>query len=548
MLQELRIKNFVLIEEALFSFEKGLTVFTGETGAGKSLLVKALRVLLGDRGAQAYIKAGKETAEVEAIISGGEALSERLREMGLPEEEEIHLKRILTPQRQKIYLNGSPLSLSELSRLTKELITLTSQHEYYTFLNRDNQLNFLDEILGIKEELKGYQEAYSRYKDLEREVLDLQERLSQTALKRDYLSFQIREIEELNPDPEEEEALLKKRERLRNLAQLKELLSTLQQALDGASLHLSQALNILQRLSRFERSLTLREKALQDLYFEVKELLRDTSQLEAELPEDESSLEEIEARLARYEKLKKKYGRDAEGLRRLKEELKAELMLTESGEEALEKLMKEKEALERELLERALELSRRRSKGKVLLRDLVKKELRDLGMEKVEFEIELKLKEPGPQNLTPTGLDEIEFLFSPNPGQPLRPLEKIASGGELSRIFLAFKTLYKERSQTGTLIFDEVDTGIGGETALQVGAKLKELSSNFQVICITHLPQIARLADHHYVVEKLLGEGETKTIFRKVEGEERLKEIARMLGDSQNLELAKKFLSGKALG
>jgi len=547
MIEELKIKNFVLIDEAHLVFDRGLTVLTGETGAGKSLLVKAFRMLLGERGGQNLIKPGAEFAEVEALIFGGEALVKRLEEIGFSGNEEIHIKRILTPQKQRIYLNGSPITLHELAKITSGLISLTSQHEYYTFLDAETQLNFLDEILGLKPLLRDYQNYFLQYRQLERELSQLKERVSQAALKRDFLSFQLRELEELNPDPQEEEALLKKRERLRNLTQLRDLVMSLSNALDETENYLSQALNLFQRLSRIESTFLNREKVLHDLFFEVKELKRDLYALFSELPEDESSLEEIEGRLAKYEKLKKKYGRDTAGLLKLKEELKEELSLLESGEEALEALIKEKERLERILIDKALKLSEERKKGIFKLRDLIKEELKALGFFRVEFEIEVRTKEPISQNFTSTGLDEVEFLFSPNPGQPLRPLEKIASGGELSRIFLAFKTLlnkspFVEAKEKGTLIFDEVDTGIGGETAIKVGEKLKELSQNFQVICITHLPQIARMADYHYVVEKHLGERETKTTFRLIEGEERLKEIARMLGDSENLELARKFL------
>ncbi|MGB9761989.1 MAG: DNA repair protein RecN [Caldimicrobium thiodismutans] len=543
MLLELKIKNFVLIEEASFSLDEGLTVITGETGAGKSLLVKALKVLLGEKGEAGYIKGGSEWAEVEALIYGGKALSEKLKGLGYPPEEEIHIKRIITKQRTKAFLNGSPITLAELAKVTKDLISLTSQHEYYIFLNRENQLNFLDEILEVKSLVKRYQEKFYQYRDLKKELLELENKISEATLRKDFLLYQISEIEELNPDPEEEAELLKKRERLRHLQLIKDLLYSLSSELDEIDLHLSKALGFLQKLSRFETSLTEKERTLQEFYYELKELQRDLSGLSAELPEDESSLEEIEFRLSRYEKLKKKYGKDAQGLKELKEELKKELSLIETGEEKLEKLLREKERLERELLEMALEIRRFRKEGIQKLKDLVKKELKDLGMNWVEFEINLMEKEPKAEKLTIYGLDEVEFLFSPNPGQPLRPLEKIASGGELSRIFLAFKTLLKEKKDFGTLIFDEVDTGIGGQTAHKVGEKLKELSENFQVICITHLPQIARLADHHFVVEKRLKENETVTFFKKVEGEERLREMARMLGDINNLELAKKFLT-----
>lgn len=544
MLLELRIANFVLIDEAHLSFDKGLTIFTGETGAGKSLLIKALKVLLGDRGAGSYLQSDSETAEVEALFYGGPALSQKLREMGYPAEEEIHIKRILSSQRQRCFLNGSPITITELAQITRDLLSLTSQHEYYTFLRRENQLNFMDEVLGLKERLEAYQRLYGRYRDLEKELKGLQERVSQILQKRDYLLFQISELEELNPDPEEEESLKLKREKLRHLQLIQELSAGLKTSLDGVRVHLNQATNLLSRLSPFEPSLRERQRILQDFYYEITELERDLKVLEGDLPEDPSELEQIEARLARYERLKKKYGRDAQGLKELKEELRAELELLDSGEEQLDKLSREKERLEQELLDLAARLSEERRKGKDRLSQLIKRELQDLGMEKVEFEIKISPKEGLPQNLTATGLDEVEFLFSPNPGLALRPLEKIASGGELSRIFLSFKGLLQETDPSGTLIFDEVDAGIGGTTALKVGKKLKELSQRLQVICITHLPQIACFADHHFLVEKHSTQKETTTLIKKLDARERLEELARMLGDRENLELARGFLEG----
>lgn len=544
MLLELRIANFILIEEAHLSFDKGLTVFTGETGAGKSLLIKAIKVLLGDKGAGGYLKPGAETSEISALFYGGPYLSAKLKEMGYPAEEEIHIKRIISLQRQRCFLNGSPISIPELSQITRDLISLTSQHEYYTFLRRENQLKFVDELLNLGTKLKAYQSLYFQYRELEKELKDLQEKVSQVMLKKDYLLFQISELEELNPDPEEEEALKIKRERLRHLQLIQELTAGLRISLDSAKDNLTQAVNLLSRLTPFEPSFKERQRLLQDLYYEITELERDLKGLEGVLLEDPSDLEQIEARLARYERLKKKYGRDVLGLKNLKEELKVELGLLDSGEEELKKLTKEKEKLEQELLNLALDLSEERLRGKGKIADLIKKELKDLGMERVEFEILITPKGGSPQNLTPTGLDEIEFLFSPNPGLTLRPLEKIASGGELSRIFLSFKTLLKERDPLSTLIFDEVDAGIGGPTALRVGKKLKDLSQGLQVLCITHLPQIACFADHHFLVEKHSTQEETTTFIKKLDARERLQELARMLGDKDNLELARGFLEG----
>ncbi|MFN3406811.1 MAG: DNA repair protein RecN [Caldimicrobium sp.] len=544
MLLELKIKNFLLIENTHLSFEKGFIVFTGETGAGKSLLIKALKLLLGDKGGANYLKSGAERAEIEALFSINKPLTEKLKEMGYEVEDEIHIKRIITPHKQRAFLNGSLITLSELSSLAQNLLSITSQHEHYTFLHRDNQIKLLDEILGLKEIIQTYQESFSDYLRLKKELWQLQEKIKEASLKKDYLLYQISELEELKPDPKEEEELLRLRDRLKHLTQIKELLFLLKNSLNQAQDHLALSINYLHKLAQLEPTLTEREKNVQGLYYEIKELEREIQNLEKSLPEDDRSLDEIESRLVKYERLKKKYRKSTEELILLKEELKRELSMVETGEEELQRLTSLIEKLEKKLIEMALQISETREKGKGKVEELILNELHQLGMEKAFFEIALKRRDALPSNLTNLGFDEIEFLFSPNPGIPPRPIEKVASGGELSRMYLALRSLTKESKSVGTLIFDEVDTGIGGETAFKIGEKLKELSKEIQIICITHLPQIARLADHHYVVEKYLSESESKSIFRKVEGRARLQELARMLGDKNNMDLALKFLQG----
>jgi len=545
VLLELKISNLVLIENVHLDLDKGFVVFTGETGAGKSLLIKAVKLLLGEKGGANYIRPGAKEGEIEAIVWGGEKLSQKLQEAGYSPQEEIHIKRIFSPNRQKIYINGSPATLAELSKLTKDLILLTSQHEFYTLLSSEKQLEFLDHFLELTPYLKEYQELYYKYKSLVSQIKELEEKITSSQLKKDFLLFQIREIEELKPDPEEEENLQKEREKLKNLSLLKEKTQFLLSNLEEVEKNFYQIVSSLESLSKIEHKFKDHYSKVFSMYYELKEVARDLIDYSSRLPEDDTALNEIEERLSKYEKLKRKYKKDTQGLIKLLEELKEELSLLETGEENYENLLKEEEVLKKKVIEAALKLSEERLKGIPKLQSLLKKELKDLGMEKADFKIELTLREPKIENLGPLGLDEITFLFSSNPGVPLKPLEKVASGGELSRIFLACKSILKEKTEVGSLIFDEVDVGIGGTTAKRIAQKLKDLSQNYQVLCVTHLPQIAVLADIHYVVEKEIKEKETKTKIKKVEGEERLKEIARMLGDPQNLELAKSFLEAQ---
>jgi len=545
VLLELKISNLVLIENIHLDLDKGFVVFTGETGAGKSLLIKAVKLLLGEKGGANYIRPGAKEGEIEAIIWGGERLSQKLQEAGYTPQEEIHIRRIFSPNRQKIYMNGSPATLAELSKLTKDLILLTSQHEFYTLLSSEKQLEFLDHFLELTPYLKEYQELYYKYKSLVSQIKEIEEKIASSQLRKDFLLFQIREIEELKPDPEEEENLQKEREKLKNLSLLKDKTQFLLSNLEEIEKNFYQIVSSFESLSKIEHKFKDHYSKVFSMYYELKEIARDLIDYSSHLPEDDTALNEIEERLSKYEKLKRKYKRDTQGLIKLLEELKEEMSLLEVGEENYENLLKEEETLKKKLIESALKLSEERLKGIPKLQSLLKKELKDLGMEKADFKIELILREPKIENLGPLGLDEVTFLFSSNPGVPLKPLEKVASGGELSRIFLACKSVLKEKTEAGSLIFDEVDVGIGGITAKKIAQKLKDLSQNYQVLCVTHLPQIAVLADIHYVVEKETKEKETKTKIKKVEGEERIKEIARMLGDPQNLELAKSFLEAQ---
>jgi DNA repair protein RecN (Recombination protein N) len=542
MLKELSIRNLVLIDEISLNFDKGFTVFTGETGAGKSLVIKAIRLLLGDRFSQDYLKPGAKEGEVEALIWGGDFLYQRLKDLGYQETDEIHILRVFSPKKQRVFINGEPASLTDLSYLTKDLILLTSQHEFYTLINPEKQLELLDDFADSSSLLKSYREALARYKEISSQVLALEKKLEDLSVKKDFLLFQIKELEDLNPNPEEEEQLKEEREKLKNLTFLKEQLDLASKSLEETTSSLYQALSSLEKISSLDRVFKIYAEKTSGFYYEIKEILREIYTYSRGLPEDSSLLDQIETRLSQYEKLKKKYQRDTRGLQKLLEELKSELNLLEFGREDYEDLKKKQEIVLEEVLSLAKDLSLKRKEGSLALTKLLKEELKELGMEKVEFLIEVNSKAPEGSNLGSYGLDEVRFLFSSNPGIPPKPLEKVASGGELSRIFLAIQSIIQTKQTPKTVIFDEVDVGIGGITAKKVGEKLKKLSENTQVLCITHLPQIAAMADHHFLVEKYSDLGETKAVVRLLEKEERLKEIARMLGQPENLELAQQFL------
>ena len=539
MILELKVKNLVIIEEVNLSLEEGFNVFTGETGAGKSLLVQAIKLILGEKASPTLIKPGEKEAEVSAILWGGETLAKRLESLGHEPEEEIHIKRIISQKRQRTYLNGSPITLKELSLITKDLIVLTSQHEFYSLLSSESQLNYLDTFLKLLPLRREVEALYEELKNIKKHAEKLLGTSESLEVKKDFLRYQINELEALNPSVEEESELNLQRERLKNLAFLKESLVSLVESLNVSEEHIARASHLLEKLKTFEPSFERIANTFSEFYYELKEALREAESKLMELPEDESQLDEIEARLAKYEKLKKKYGvATTEELIEVWEKLKQELSEFESLEERLQELKQKEEKVKNEFLKKAKELSKKRKEEAKVLSDVITKELKDLGFEKSKFIVEVTpSKEP-----KETGIDEVKFLFAPNPGTPPRPLEKIASGGELSRVFLVCKSLLKGEEGV-CFVFDEVDTGIGGITAKKLGAKLKTISESGQVICITHLPQIAALADAHFVVEKHILGDKTLTTVKKLSDEERLKEIARMLGEPENLSLAKEFLS-----
>ncbi len=541
MLFELKVAGFLTIEEAHLTFDEGFIVFTGETGSGKSVLLKAIFLLLGERGGAHYLNPRFKEAEIEALIYGGEILAQRMEELGLKPEEEVHLRRIITPSRQRVYVNGSPLSLSELSALTSGLIEITSQHEFYSLFDRKNQFLLYDLLAEAKGIHQSYLKEYEKFKNFNEKIRELDNRLQQALRQRDFLEFQLHELEELAPNPAEEEELKRNRERLRNLTTIKEIGEKLLASLESAGPQIKQALTFLTKISNFEPQFRERTTSLENLFYELQEVEREVGSFLGELPEGTESLEEIETRLAKYEKLQRKYQRDTKGLLQLKEEIKKELSTLDLGEEELKKLKEEREEVLKRLFKLAEDLSRSRREKKPKLERILKKELENLGMKGAQLIFNFKVKSASPESLTSFGLDELEILFQANPGLHERPLEKVASGGELSRIYLILKSLLPISSQA-TLIFDEVDVGIGGTIAQKVGEKLKELSQKQQVICITHLPQIAKLADQHFLVEKHFTEGKTKTLIKKLTPEERLKELARMLGQPEDLQLAQKYL------
>ncbi len=536
MLLELRLKDFVLISETRLEFAPGLIVLTGETGAGKSLLIQSLKLLLGARGGAHLIRPGAKEAVLEAVFEG-RFWAERLASLGLPSAEELVIRRIITPERSRIYLNGSPVTAQMLAKLTQGFIILAGQHEHQLLARPEERLAFLDLFSETQELLLAYQEAYRRFRQAEAAYQDLLLRRQQAERERDFLAFQIREIEEIAPQPGEDEELEAERQRLRNLEKLKDLSQKVSGDLSQAARLLAEARRTFLRILELDAGLSGLEERLEGLYYEVEDLSQEVSAYSRGLQGEEGRLEEIENRLYQLKRLKRKYGLDLNQVLKELARLKEELAVLERGEERLAELESELTKAREEVYALGRKLSEKRQQGAKRLSELVSKRLPSLAMPEARFQVEVRrLEEP-----KETGFDQVEFLVATAPQSPLRPLSRVASGGELSRLFLALRVATSTK-ETSLFLFDEVDAGIGGETAHRVGELLKELSRQQQVICVTHWPQIAALADQHFVVEKVRQEGEVETRVRALSPEERRLELARMLGGPETVNWAQELV------
>ena len=538
MLFELRIVNFALIEQLSLQFQSGFIVLTGETGAGKSLLIDAIALLVGGRASTDQIRTGEDEAQLEASfhLPDTHPLLQRLRSLDLigQHESELILRRVLSRSgRHRVYLNGSLCPLRVLEELGGTLVDIHGQHEQQSLLAPAKQLDALD-AFGRLQELRGrYEQTYQGWKDLRAQLDALQHEGVDRARLEDMLRFQMQEIEQAGLLPDEEERVRHERQRLVHAHRLRELAHEAYVELQADE----QA--VLTRLGRIERTLAALaqtdpamgdcEQAAKDSVIQLKELagrLRDyAEQLEA----DPDRLAVVEDRLDLIQQLKKKYGGSVEAVLATGRRVQEELQLLDNREARTAELTVrlDEEACRLRML--AQQLSKKRMDAAKRMTLLVGAELVALKMEQAIFQVTV-LSDESDEGLGAAGRDRVEFLLSSNPGEPARPLGRVASGGELSRIMLALKTVLAEMDQVPVLVFDEIDTGVGGAVAAAMGTRLRKLGSFHQVFCITHLPQVAAQAEHHLLVEKGLESQRTSTSVRALKGIGREEEIARMLG------------------
>jgi DNA repair protein RecN (Recombination protein N) len=530
----LRIKNLALVEELEWQIRSGFIAVTGETGAGKSIIIGALQLLLGERADKSLIRTGTDLCTVEAVFSGQDLqkLNPQLVEAGIePCENDLILKRTLSSTgTNRQFINGSPTTLSILKNLGNELVDLHGPHDHQSLLSPETQLSLLDSFAHAEEQLDGYRKHYRQLQTLlaEHAALDTAETAREQEL--DLLRHQITEIKSANLLADEEEKIEKRYKLISNSKRLIELASTIANKLsetDNSALsQLAETQRLLRELEKIDGSIAQFSSAHAASVVELSEIARALSSYAEKLDLDPQQLVALEQRVSLFETLKRKYGGSIAEVIAFGERAAERMRKIEGRDMELERLAKEIENVRAQMNRAGEALRKLRVKAAPKLSENIRRNLRDLGFRQSEFEAKLSaLEEP-----RPNGFDSAELLFSPNPGEPLKPLRAIASSGEISRLMLAIKSALAAHDAIPLLVFDEIDTNVGGEIAHAVGAKMRTLGRDHQVICITHLPQVAATASSHFVVTKDVARGRTFSDLHEVTGKARQEEIARMLG------------------
>ncbi|HDZ89898.1 MAG: DNA repair protein RecN [Deltaproteobacteria bacterium] len=542
MLSQLNIADFAIIKHLELSLREGLNTLSGETGAGKSIIINAINLILGGRSSADLIRTGCDRAVVEGLFVFPRApheLRRLLEQEGIPFEDELLIRRIISREgRNRVFINGSLSTLQTLSRLGPRLISISGQYEHQLLLKPDNHLFILDGFSGLEQERASLAELFRKYHSLKEDLDAVQRDITALRERGELAGFQIREIESINPVPGEDQMLGEERGRLQHAEELLRIVSDGYQSLyerdDSALASVSRCAREMERGAQMDGELAPVRDALSQIALQIEDVSFALRDLEKKIQVDPQRLEHVEERLELLKRLKRKYGATLEEVLQFKEGLAAKMFDMEEMEAKRTGFEKELEEARTRLVREARVLSGKRKKGAVLFKQAVEKELHHLHMEETEFEVRFEEvpggEENGVEGMREEGLDLVEFMISPNPGEELRPLSKIASGGELSRIMLAIKTILSRTASVETLIFDEVDSGISGATAEVVGEKISSLAAYHQIVCITHLPQIACQGETHFLVKKGVIEGRTEATIARLDPERRIKEIARLLG------------------
>lgn len=531
MLSLLHIENIAVIESADISFDRGFNVLTGETGAGKSIVIDAISAILGERAYRDMIRTGAAKASVRAVFTDVPEYP-WFSENGVEYDPETVIQREIYLDGKNICrVNGSLVSVSILRKLGIQLINIHGQHDSASLFDEENHLAFLDAFADNRSLRESYSQAYQKVTELRREIDSLTMDESEKLRRMETLKYQIGEIEKAQLDPGEDEALEQRRKLLQNAEKLSSGLEEATQCLyggedtDGAAGLLAQAEHALARLGRFSDSFQSIHDRVADLMYQVQDAAEEVRDTRDSLNYSADELEQIESRLDVIHKLRRKYGVTCEDILAYLEKAKRELDEIEFADDHLERLKVKLKKAEKTAWDQALALRKNRQEKAELLSQRILTELSQLDMPRVQFSCRFQELE-----LTPNGADGVAFYMSANAGEALKPMSKVASGGELARIMLAMKNVLAEKDQVNTLIFDEVDTGVSGRAAQKVAEKLRSVASHKQVLCVTHLPQLAALADTHLLIAKSERDGRTYTSVTPLDLEGRKRELARIIG------------------
>lgn len=545
MLQELSIKDFAIIDEIQISFQPKMTVLTGETGAGKSIIIDALGLLAGGRGSTEFIRKGEKKAVIQGLFTlPREANTYNiLEEYGIDSEDgQIILQRDLYRGGRNICrINGMMVNLATLRKVGETLIDIHGQNEHQELMKPENHIDLLDEYDKKTSELRNqYQVVYQNYRKLKLSMEKKEADEKAWAQRLDMLNFQVKEIGEAGLKINEEDELVEEKNKLDNFQAIHDALELSYQILSGEKIdvvgNLGNAMNELSDVSDLSENLQEINTKISDAFYSLEDVARDISDELDSMEWNGERLNEIEERLELIHQLKRKYGDTIEDILHYHIRIVKELREMENAEQNSEKQERQLSKALEKVKELAIKLSKQRKKSAKKLEKMIHEQLSALYMDKAVFEVKFLNN----SKLYSKGIDKVEFYIQTNPGEEMGPLAKIASGGELSRIMLALKTIFSQKMGVTSIIFDEVDTGVSGRVAQAIAEKISQISNNSQVLCITHLPQVAAIADNHYYISKSVNDGRTETSLEELDEKQKIREIARMLSGSEITELTLK--------
>ncbi|MGE8204463.1 DNA repair protein RecN [Heyndrickxia sp. NPDC080065] len=544
MLQELSIKNFAIIDELFLSIEKGLTVLTGETGAGKSIIIDAINLLVGGRGSSEFVRHGEKKAEIEGLFildDHSHPCFERAQGFGIDiEEGMIILQRDISISGKSVCrINGKLVTIAILREIGSTLIDIHGQHEHQELMNEAFHLRLLDQYgsIEIDQALKSYGILFKKYEQTISRLKGLSENEQQMAHRLDLIQFQLQEIQNANLQLNEDEQLMEEKRKLMNFEKLFESLKTSYGALQGEQKGLDWiglVMSQLETAAELEKDFEPLLESVSNCFYILEDACRTIRNEYDSLEFNPERLNEIESRLNEINQLKRKYGGTIEGILEYSSKIEEEIETIINRESHIEQLQSKVQQLQKDLYLEAKQLSDLRKKWADKLTKAIHNELKQLYMDKTVFEAKFiksseMYKNDTIQPFRKDGLDVMEYYISTNPGEPLKPLNKVASGGELSRMMLALKTIFSKHQGITSIIFDEVDTGVSGRVAQAIGEKIYLVAENSQVLCISHLPQVAAMADTHLFIMKETIEGRTRTTVKTLEYEEKVTEVGRMI-------------------